>query len=97
MTEPHRTDAPPVIHEDAPLDVHEDAPLVVHEDEAPPPAPRAGFLPIETNWFDRVFISVVIWVALCLLWLRFLEPAGLSLNFAHATAVLLGVLIVWKG
>ena len=27
---------------------------------------RQGFLPIETNWFDRLFISVVIWVALSL-------------------------------
>jgi predicted small integral membrane protein len=60
-------------------------------------APHRGFLPIETNWFDRIFISVVIWVALCLLWLRFVEPAGLSLNFAHAIAVLLGIFIVWKG
>lgn len=60
-------------------------------------APNPGFLPIETNWFDRLFISVVIWVALCLLWLRFVEPAGLSLNFAHAIAGLLGIFIVWKG
>ena len=59
--------------------------------------PRSGFLPIETNWFDRIFISVVIWIALSLLWLRFLEPAGLSLNFAHIIAVLLGLLIVRKG
>ena len=28
---------------------------------------RPGFLPIETNWFDRLFISVVLWVALSLL------------------------------
>lgn len=66
--------------------------------QAPPKArPRSGFLPIETNWFDRIFISVVIWIALSLLWLRFLEPAGLSLNFAHIIAVLLGLLIVRKG
>lgn len=59
--------------------------------------PKAGFLPIETNWFDRIFISVVIWVALCLVWLRLLEPASLSLNLAHVIAVLLGIFIVWKG
>ena len=34
---------------------------------------RQGFLPIETNIFDRVFISVVIFVAIGLLWLRFIE------------------------
>ena len=72
----------------------------LHDDEPQAPAkarPRSGFLPIETNWFDRIFISVVIWIALSLLWLRFLEPAGLSLNFAHIIAVLLGLLIVRKG
>ena len=73
-------------------------PLPDEECQAPAKArPRSGFLPIETNWFDRIFISVVIWIALSLLWLRFLEPAGLSLNFAHIIAVLLGLLIVRKG
>ncbi|WP_424932353.1 DUF2160 family membrane protein [Amaricoccus macauensis] len=68
------------------------------EEDAPAPAKQdAGFLPIETNWFDRVFISVVIWVALCLVWLRFIEPIGLDLYFAHAMAVLIGAIIVWKG
>ena len=37
--------------------------------------PRQGFLPIETNLFDRCFIGVVIWVALNLFWMRFLEDA----------------------
>jgi predicted small integral membrane protein len=72
----------------------------LHDEEAQAPVrarPHSGFLPIETNWFDRIFISVVIWIALSLLWLRFLEPAGLSLNFAHIIAVLLGLLIVRKG
>ncbi|MFT6878543.1 MAG: putative small integral membrane protein [Granulosicoccus sp.] len=39
---------------------------------------KIGFLPIETNWFDRLFISVVIWVALSLFWLKFAEPLGFS-------------------
>lgn len=34
---------------------------------------REGFLPIQTNWFDRLFIGVVGHVALNLLWMRFLE------------------------
>ena len=37
---------------------------------------RRGFLPINTNAFDRVFIGVVLFVAIHLFWMRFLEPAG---------------------
>ncbi|MBO9124960.1 MULTISPECIES: DUF2160 family membrane protein [unclassified Rhizobium] len=58
---------------------------------------QPGFLPIETNWFDRLFISVVIWVAISLLWLRFLEPMGLSIWIAVAISVALGAYIVRKG
>lgn len=36
---------------------------------------RKGFLPIPTNWFDRLFIGVIGHVALNLLWLRFLEAS----------------------
>jgi predicted small integral membrane protein len=56
-----------------------------------------GFLPIETNWFDRIFISVIIWVAVSLLWMRFIEPLGLSVWISTALCVLLGVHIVRKG
>ena len=45
-------------------------------------AARRGFLPIQTNWFDRVFISIYIAVALILLWMRFLEPNGIPIWFA---------------
>ncbi len=58
---------------------------------------QPGFLPIETNWFDRLFISVVIWVALSLLWMRFLEPMGLSIWIAVAISVALGAFIIRKG
>ena len=58
---------------------------------------RIGFLPVQTNAFDRVFISVVAFVAIHLFWMRLLEPVGLSLYIATAIAVLLGVLIVWRG
>lgn len=34
---------------------------------------RRGFLPIETNWFDRFFVGVMGHVALNLLWMRFFE------------------------
>ncbi len=34
---------------------------------------RHGFLPIETNLFDRIFIGAIISIAIHLLWMRFLE------------------------
>ncbi|EAU40258.1 hypothetical protein FP2506_11897 [Fulvimarina pelagi HTCC2506] len=58
---------------------------------------QPGFLPIETNWFDRLFISVVIWVALSLVWLRFLEPAGLPLMISNAISIAIAITIIWKG
>ena len=58
---------------------------------------QPGFLPIETNWFDRLFIAVVIWVALSLFWMRFIEPLGLSVWIATAISVALGAVIVRKG
>jgi len=58
---------------------------------------QPGFLPIETNWFDRLFISVVIWVALSLFWMRFIEPIGLSVWFAVAISAVLGAYIIRKG
>ncbi len=32
-----------------------------------------GFLPMDTNLFDRIFIGVVCFVAIHLLWMRFVE------------------------
>lgn len=57
----------------------------------------SGFLPIETNWFDRLFIAVVVWIAISLFWLRFIEPLGLSLWISTALCVVLGFIIVKKG
>ncbi len=59
-------------------------------------AGRTGFLPIHTNAFDRVFISVVVFVAIHLLWMRFLE-ASLSLYVATALSVVIGWFIVTRG
>jgi predicted small integral membrane protein len=59
--------------------------------------PRRGFLPIQTNWFDRVFISVYIAVALILFWMRFLEPAGISILICYVLVIVLGVVIVRRG
>ncbi|MGQ9627259.1 MAG: DUF2160 family membrane protein [Anaerolineae bacterium] len=55
-----------------------------------------GFLPIETNLFDRFFISVIIFVAIHLLWMRFLE-AHINLYVATIISIVIGVLIVLKG
>ncbi|PSJ56792.1 DUF2160 family membrane protein [Kumtagia ephedrae] len=57
---------------------------------------RTGFLPIVTNWFDRVFIGIYLFVALELLWMRFLEQA-IPLTVCHVLALALGALIVWRG
>jgi predicted small integral membrane protein len=57
---------------------------------------RRGFLPIETNAFDRVFIGIVLFVAINLLWMRFLE-AHLSLYIAAAVSVAIGYLVVRYG
>ncbi len=58
---------------------------------------KPGFLPIETNWFDRLFISVVIWIAMSLLWFRFAEPLGASIWISNVIALALAVVIIRKG
>ena len=58
---------------------------------------QPGFLPIETNWFDRFFISVVLWVALSLFWLRFFEPLGLSIWTANVISFVAAIFIIKKG
>ena len=57
---------------------------------------RRGFLPIRTNWFDRLFIAIYIGVALELFWMRFLE-AAIPLWVCHILVIALGVLIIRKG
>ena len=66
------------------------------EATAKPRRPRRGFLPIVTNWFDRLFIAIYLGVALELFWLRFVEQA-VPLTFCHLLVLALGVLIIWKG
>lgn len=57
---------------------------------------RTGFLPIHTNAFDRGFIGTVIFVALHLLWMRFLE-AHIPLYVATILSLLIGAIIVARG
>jgi predicted small integral membrane protein len=63
---------------------------------APEPSPRSGFLPIHTNAFDRGFIGVVLFVAIHLFWMRFLE-AWLPLWIATVISLALGYVIVRRG
>ena len=57
---------------------------------------RRGFLPIETNTFDRVFISVILWIGISLLWMRFLEWA-IPLWVSTVLCLILAIIIVRKG
>jgi predicted small integral membrane protein len=57
---------------------------------------RTGFLPIKTNAFDRGFIGVVCFIAIHLLWMRFIE-SFIPLWVATVLAVALAVLIVKRG
>ncbi len=79
-----------------------DTPIHIHaEENARPASPVAekppGFLPIETNWFDRLFIGVMLWVALSLFWFRVMEPLGLSIWISNAIALVVGIILVRKG
>jgi predicted small integral membrane protein len=57
---------------------------------------KQGFLPLETNWFDRFFIGVMGHVALNLLWMRFLE-ASIPLIVATILGILWIIFVIWKG
>ena len=59
------------------------------------PAP-IGFLPIHTNTFDRVFIAVVVFVAIHLFWMRFLEQ-DISLYVGTVLSVIVGAIIIARG
>ncbi|MEI2383563.1 DUF2160 family membrane protein [Breoghania sp. JC706] len=74
-----------------------DTPIDVLEDNTAPPSGSRGFLPIETNAFDRCFISVVIWIALSLFWFRFMEPAGLSIWISNVIAMAIAAIVIAKG
>jgi predicted small integral membrane protein len=60
---------------------------------------RKGFLPIETNTADRVFISIYLFVAISLLWFRFMEPEpiGISIWVSNVLCLLLAIVIIRWG
>ena len=57
---------------------------------------KKGFIPLNTNWFDRLFIGVISYIALQLIWMRFLESI-VSLNFAIGIGILWIIFVIWKG
>jgi len=69
---------------------------VENKNSVPVRGKRRGFLPFETNPFDRVFISIILLVAIHLLWLRFVEK-HIPLTVATILSLLLSVIIVLRG
>ena len=57
---------------------------------------KRGFIPINTNWFDRLFIGVISYVALQLFWMRFLESV-LSINVGIVLGIAWIIYVIWKG
>ena len=57
---------------------------------------RRGFLPFDTNPFDRVFVSVLLTVAVHLLWMRFLAEY-ITLTVATILMLIVTVIIVARG
>jgi len=57
---------------------------------------KRGFIPINTNWFDRLFIGVISYVALQLFWMRFLE-SFLSINVGIVIGIAWIIYVIWKG
>ena len=55
-----------------------------------------GFLPIKTNWFDRLFIGTISFVAIQLIWMRFIENYA-SINIAIVLGVFWIIYVIWKG
>ena len=67
-----------------------------NEDAVPIRGKRRGFLPFDTNPFDRVFVSIILMVAIHLLWMRFLEE-HITLTLATILTLILSALIFTRG
>ena len=55
-----------------------------------------GFIPLKTNWFDRLFIGVISYIALQLFWMRFLESL-ISINISIGIGIVWIIFVIWKG
>lgn len=58
---------------------------------------RKSFLPFETNLFDRIFLGAVLYFAVHLLWMRFLEQL-ITIRVANVLMICVAVvIIIWGG
>ena len=57
---------------------------------------KKGFIPLNTNWFDRLFIGEISYVALQLFWMRFIESFA-SINFSIGIGIVWIAFVIWKG
>ena len=57
---------------------------------------KKGFIPLNTNWFDRLFIGVISYVALQLFWMRFIESFA-SINYSIGIGIVWIAFVIWKG
>jgi predicted small integral membrane protein len=67
-----------------------------NENAVPIRGKRRGFLPFDTNPFDRVFVSIILTVAVHLLWMRFLE-AHIPLTVATILMLIVSAIIFVRG
>jgi len=70
--------------------------VVIGRSPVPISGKRRGFLPFDTNPFDRVFVSIILTVAIHLLWMRFLEE-HITLTLATILTLMLSALIFVRG
>ena len=57
---------------------------------------KKGFIPLKTNWFDRLFIGVISYIALQLFLMRFLESL-ISINISIGIGIVWIIFVIWKG
>ena len=57
---------------------------------------KRGFLPIKTNWFDRLFIGVIAFIALQFFWMRFIEEFA-SIEISMFMGTVIGICIILRG
>lgn len=71
-----------------------DLPVTVEENKK---KKGKGFLPFETNLFDRIFLGAVLYFAIHLLWMRFLEQL-ITIRVANVLMICVAVvIIIWGG
>ena len=57
---------------------------------------KKGFLPIKTNWFDRLFISVITFIGIQFIWMRFVEEFA-AIEVSMIFGFILGIYIILRG